>query len=76
MIEHALVCDDAEVPEPCRQLRLRDALDDPGLPQPICHQLRDRDETEIVLEREFFQISSAGHRAVFIQDLTDDADCG
>src|SRR5256886_1799396 len=68
-----LVADDRELPVRRGQARLRDAVHQTLMRQPVGHELRHRDEGERVSLGEPLQIGAPRHRAVGVQDLTDHA---
>ena len=73
VIDLVLVGEDAERAVLGRQLRRRDALDEPLGPHAVPDQVRDRDHQQAVLLRELRQLRHARHRAVVVHDFADDA---
>ena len=73
LIDIVLVSDDAELAEGCGKHRLGDPMDEALVTQPVGDQVRDRNEGETVLLREYLELRAACNRAVLVEDLTDHA---
>ena len=67
------VGDDPELAVRRGEPRLRDAMDQPLMGEPVGDELRHRDEGETVRRREPLEVGPARHRAVGVQDLADHA---
>src|SRR3989449_65665 len=67
------IADDPEFAERGREPRLSDAMDQALVLQPVGDELCDGDEREPMLLREAFEVGTARHRPVGVEDLADDA---
>ena len=72
-VDDAVVGGHGEGPVRRRKPRRRQALHEPVVAHPVLDQIRHRDHQQAVPAREPVEVRHAGHRAVVVHDLADDA---